>query len=106
MNFKVGEEVLCVRSNILEGDVGCLKGSEYPVLGIHICQCGQTSLNIGSEQPEGYDGTDCAYCGFYVNTGRVWWQGSFRFVRKSSSEAAEEMLNKIVEEVELEKQVI
>ena len=66
MSFKVGEEVLCVKTNpgTISSYPGCVKGKEYVVLRVINCNCGSVAIDIGTVLDIGVVTSSCGICGY------------------------------------------
>ena len=103
--FKIGQEVVCVKSNVyMNGTIGVKRNKTYIILGIHQCKCGEISFDVGITDNNTI-GTDC-YCNEPINRDGIWYQGSKRFQPLQLDHAfANEVIAEIIELVKEEELV-
>ena len=71
MSFKIGQQVVCVRSHS-RGHV--IKGKIYPVLGTFICSCGMQSIDVGHYvQDCGKNRVVCYNCRIPMSYSTMWY---------------------------------
>ena len=62
--MRVGQEVVCVKSWIDEGIIGCVKGKHYTILAFEECPCGRVGVDIGLKHPGSLGIWECLVCGY------------------------------------------
>lgn len=96
MNFKVGEEVLCIRGRESVYAPPVRYGEEYTVKDVcHCRKCGAQLIDVGFISPNvfanGYENSkqsDCHLCGTAFPKDNIWWASSTRFAPKVEMSAA------------------
>lgn len=94
MNFKVGQDVVCVNKNSMHNTI---VGKTYLINRVKYCKCGKQAVDVGL--PMLYSATECS-CGKVSYDGIAWF-GSFRFRPLEFISAHNELIEKfpIPEEV-------
>jgi len=103
--FKIGQEVVCIKSNVhINGNIGVKRDKTYTILNIIQCKCGNVSLDVGISMSD-VAGTNCG-CGRDINYGTIWYQRSQRFRPIQLDHAfANEVIAEIIELVKEEELV-
>lgn len=89
--MKVGDRVVCVKSNYWEGNAGVIKGRVYVIENIISCSCGSISFDVGVSSITSF--TKCHKCGS-LDSYPAWLQSASRFAPIQYNSATEELANK------------
>lgn len=92
--IKVGDRVVCIK--VHSSGETTIKGREYIVYGVDVCECGIVTLDTGFKSPTGRIMCDC----WKTTTTDIWWHDAECF-RK-----VEERTNYVKLEIEVEEPIL